>query len=60
MDDPDRAELRALCDQFREAKARQVDPPLFDHAAKQRVGEMIGLAKRVGGAEFGYQPLRKG
>ena len=48
MDDSDRGEMRALCDQFRELARRDVDPPLFDHDVRQRVGEMIGRAARQG------------
>ena len=27
---------------------------LYDHDAKQRIGDMIGSAVRRGGSEFGY------
>jgi hypothetical protein len=54
MDDSDRAEIRALCDQFRQLMARQVEVPLFDNEARVRIGEMSGSAVRDGGSEFGY------
>jgi hypothetical protein len=54
MDDSDRAEIRALCDQFRQLMARQVEVPLFDNEARVRIGEMIGGAVREGGSEIGY------
>jgi hypothetical protein len=38
MDDRDRAEMQALCDQFRREMAREVDEPLFDHDARARIG----------------------
>ena len=48
MTDPDRAEMRALADQFRELVRRDVDPPLFREDVRQRFGEMIGKAARQG------------
>ena len=48
----DRADMQALLDQFREAMSRESDVLLYDHEAKQRVGEMIGNAQQ--GWEFGY------
>ena len=51
--DRDRAEMRALCDLFRQSM-RESGPMLFDQDAKQRIGEMIGSAVRRGGSEFGY------
>jgi hypothetical protein len=54
MTDRDRAELRALCDQFRRAMASENDVLLYDQDAKPRIGEMIGSAVRRGGSEFGY------
>ena len=53
MDDRDRAELRALCDLFRQTMARQVEEPLFDKEARVRIGEMIGRAALVG-SEYAY------
>jgi hypothetical protein len=53
MTDLDRAEMRALCDLFRREMARQVDEPLFDPAARVRIGQMIGRAALVG-SEYGY------
>ncbi len=50
MDNPDRAEMRALCDQFRELMARENDVLLFDRAAKERIGQMIGRAAGAGPA----------
>jgi hypothetical protein len=58
MNDRDRVEMRALCDQFRQLMARQVEAPLFDNEARVRIGEMIGSAVRDGGSEFGYLPHR--
>ena len=58
MTDRDRAEMRALCEQFRRNMARENDVLLFDHDAKQRIGKMIGSAVREGGSEFGYLPWR--
>jgi hypothetical protein len=52
MTDRDRAEMRALCDQFRREMARQVDEQMCDHEARQRIGQMIGQARQ--GSEFGY------
>jgi hypothetical protein len=46
--------MRALCDQFRQLMARQVEVPLFDNEARVRIGEMIGGAVREGGSEIGY------
>jgi hypothetical protein len=48
MTDRDRADTLALCDRFREAMARENDLLLYDHKAKQRIGEMIGSAARKG------------
>jgi hypothetical protein len=53
MDDADRAEMRALCDAFRDAMARQIEEPVFDQEACQRIGWMIGRAALVG-SEYGY------
>jgi hypothetical protein len=58
MDDPDRAEMRALLDQFRELMAREVEAPLFDQEARQRIGHMIGSAVRRGGSAFSYSDGR--
>jgi hypothetical protein len=52
-DDRDRAEMRALCDQFRREMARQVDEPLFDPAARARIGQMIGRAA-LAGSQYAY------
>lgn len=54
MTDRDRAEMRALCDQFRELMARQVEAPLFGNEARVRMGEMIATAVRRRGPEFAY------
>jgi hypothetical protein len=51
MDDLDRAEMRALCDAFREAMARE-PAPTFDVPARVRVGEMIGKAARQGRSDY--------
>lgn len=49
MTDPDRAEMRTLCEAFRQAMAREVEAPLqFDQHARVRIGEMIGRAARQG------------
>jgi hypothetical protein len=58
MTDRDRAEMRALCDQFRRDMARENDAALFDHEAKQRIGQMIGQAVRQGQSD--YLALRPG
>jgi low affinity Fe/Cu permease len=50
----DRAEMQALLDQFRRDMARENDVLLFDHEARQRIGEMIGKAVRQGGSELEY------
>ncbi len=54
MDDRDRAEMQALCDEFRELMARDVDKQLFDDEARRRMGELIGSTARRGGSQFGY------
>jgi hypothetical protein len=41
MDDRDRAEMQALCDQFRREMAREVEHTLFNKEACERIGEMI-------------------
>jgi hypothetical protein len=44
MDDRDHAEMRALCDQFRQLMARQVDElPLFDQEAFPRLWVLASL-----------------
>jgi hypothetical protein len=48
----DRAEMRALCDQFREAMARENDVLLYDKAARERIGEAIGRAVRKGRSDY--------
>ena len=53
MDDRDRVEMRALCDQFRQLMARQVEAPLYDQEAKRRIGQMIGHAA-LEGSNYGY------
>jgi hypothetical protein len=58
MNDRDREELQAPSDQFREAIAREPDPP-FDQEARERVGQMIGRAARQGASAFGYLTLRE-
>lgn len=52
MDDHDRAEMRALCDQFRQAMARQNEVALFDEAARIRIGTAIGKAARQGRSDY--------
>ena len=59
MADLDRAEMEALLDQFRRDMARENDVLLFDHEARQRIGEMIGKAVRQGGSEFEYLRRRR-
>ena len=46
MTDRDRAEMRALCDQFRQSMARENDVLLYDQEARTRIGEMNGSATR--------------
>ena len=53
MTDRDRAEMRVLCDQFRKLIARENDVLLFDRAARERIGQLIGRAALVG-SEYGY------
>jgi hypothetical protein len=60
MTDCERAEMRALADQFRQLMAREKEVQLFDHETRQRIGEAIGKAMRQGGSGFGYLPQRKG
>jgi hypothetical protein len=53
MTDRDRAEMLALCDQFRREMAREVDEvPLFDQEACHRIGRMIGSAVRQGRSNY--------
>jgi hypothetical protein len=52
MDDRDRAEMRALCDQFRRTVTRQNEVAMFDEAARIRVGEAIGRAARRGRSDY--------
>ena len=52
MDDRDRAEMQALCDQFRREMAREVDEPLFDHDARARIGQAIGRSARQGRSDY--------
>jgi hypothetical protein len=52
MDDRDHAEMRALCDQFREAMARENDQLLFDQEARQRIGQIIGRSARQGRSDY--------
>jgi hypothetical protein len=52
MTDRDRAEMRALCDQFRRAMARENDVLLFDRDARIRIGEAIGKAARHGRSDY--------
>jgi hypothetical protein len=42
MTDRDRAEMRALADQFHQLTAREKEVQLFDHETRQRIGEAIG------------------
>jgi hypothetical protein len=52
MDDRDRDEMRALCDQFRRDMARQVDEQLFDQDVRARIGQVIGRAVRQGRSDY--------
>ena len=58
MDEFDRAEMRALCDQFRQLMRRDLDPMLFDQESCERAGEMIGRAMRRRGSAFAYNLKR--
>jgi hypothetical protein len=58
MTDHDRAEMQGLLDQFRKAVAREHEVLLYDHEARQRIGDMIAGAVRQGGSAFGYLPQR--
>jgi hypothetical protein len=53
MDDRDRRELQAVCDQFRELMRRDVECTVFDKEACQRIGEMIARSARQGQSEYG-------
>src|SRR6516165_2231417 len=44
VNDHDRAEMQALCDQFRELMQRDVERTVFDKEACRRIGEVIGRA----------------
>jgi hypothetical protein len=52
MTDLDRAEMRALCDQFRRTMARENDVLPFDQDAHVRTGEMISSAVRQGRSDY--------
>jgi hypothetical protein len=54
MDERDREELRALCDQFREAMGREVDQELFDSEARVRIGGMISRLIWQGRSDYDY------
>ena len=51
MDDRDRAEVRALCDLFRELMQREIDPPPFDQEARVRIGSGATGEIRLRGGE---------
>jgi hypothetical protein len=51
-DDPDRVEMRALCDQFRELMRRDVERTVFNKEACQRIGEMISQAAQQGRSDY--------
>lgn len=51
-DRPRPRQMRPLCEAFRHAMARENDVLLFDHEAKQQIGDMIGKAQQ-GASEFG-------
>jgi hypothetical protein len=55
--DRDRAEMRALCDQFRREMAREVERTLFNKEACQRIGEIISQAAQQGRSD--YAALRR-
>lgn len=58
MTDLDRAEMRALCDQFRQLMARENDALLYDQDARVRVGEAIGKAVLQGRSDYVVLLLR--
>jgi hypothetical protein len=58
MDERDRAEMRAFCDQFKELMAREVETPPFDQEARVHIGEMIGRAAQEGRSQYAYGWLR--
>lgn len=59
VNDHDRAEMQALCDQFRELMQRDVERAVFDKEACQRIGEVIGRAARRGRSDYAaLQPSR--
>jgi hypothetical protein len=53
MDDWEKRERRALCDQFRALMQQQAEVLAYDDAAKQRFGQMIGRSPR-GRSQFAY------
>jgi hypothetical protein len=57
-DDPDRTEMQALCDHFRELMRSEPDPPLFRKDACQRIGEMLGRSARLGRPYHAYDSPR--
>jgi hypothetical protein len=59
MDDSDRRELRALCDQFKDLMRRDVERTAFDKEACQRIGEMIGRSAHHGQSEYPYSSRRR-
>jgi hypothetical protein len=52
MTDVDRAEMRALCDQFRREMVRDVERTMFDKEACQRIGEVTSKAARQGRSDY--------
>ena len=52
MTDGDRAEMQALCDQFRRDMAREIDEPPFDHDARARIGQAISRAASQGRSDY--------
>jgi len=52
MIDQDRLEMLKIYHQFREAMAREIAEPAFDHEARVRIGEIIGHAARQGQADY--------
>ena len=57
MEDRERQELRALCDQFKELMQRNIEHTLFDKEACQRIGETISRSAHQSRSEYAYNSL---
>ena len=52
MPNSDRAEMRALCDQFRREMVRDVERAVFNAEACQRIGDLISRAASQGRSDY--------